>query len=98
MAACDEINAFLVMAERALNDPIAAKAQHIRSLPEPVQFQLAKAISAIAQDRYEQGEMKRAAEVISSARSFPGGLGEAVRTMTHVLIDNGGFEIFLTSS
>jgi hypothetical protein len=94
MAACDEIRAFLMMAEGALNDPIAGRAQHIRSLPESVQFQLAKAISAIAQDRYEQAEMKRAAGVISSARSFPGGLGEAVRAMTHALIDNGGFEIF----
>ena len=59
-----------------------------------MQFQLAKVISAIVQDRYEQGEMKKAAEVIASARSFPGGLGEAVRAMTYVLIDNGGFKMF----
>jgi hypothetical protein len=38
--------------------------------------------------------MKRAAELISGARKFPGGLGEAVQAITHALPDNCGFEIF----
>jgi hypothetical protein len=97
MVPCYEINAFLTIAEGALDDPIAGKAQHIRSLPAPVQIQLAKAISSIAQNRFEGEEMKRAAEVISGARKFSGGLGEAVQAITHTLIDNGGFEIFRPS-
>jgi hypothetical protein len=93
LAACDEIRAFLVMAEDALHSPIAKNAQHIRSLPEPLQLQLATAINAITQDRYKRQEMQRAAELVSSLREFPGGLGEAIRAMTRVLIDNDAFDI-----
>jgi hypothetical protein len=93
ITACDEIRAFLAMAEDALHDPVAMNAQHIQSLSEPLQLQLAKALAAIVQDRYDRPELRRAGGLVSSRRDFPGGLGEAIRAMAHVLIDNGAFDM-----
>jgi len=91
MSACDEIRAFLIMAEDALLDPVAVNAQNIRSLPQPLQLQLAKAIRAITQDRYDKHELRRAGGLVSSLRRFPGGLGDAILSLNHVLGDNDAF-------
>ena len=94
MAASIEVGAFLKMAENSLGNPFIENSQDIRALPIPLQFQLAKSIEAIAQDRYEPRELRTAIEVVSGARIFSGGIGEAVRAITKALIDNGGFELW----
>jgi hypothetical protein len=93
MDACDEIRVFLAMAEAALRDPTARKAEHIRDLPEPLQNGLAKAIKAVIETRYERQVRRTAADAVSSVRGYPGGLGEAIQTLTRVLIDNDAFEL-----
>jgi hypothetical protein len=98
MAVYDEVKAFLLMAEDALQDPVATSAQNVRSLPEPLQLQLAKAIRAVAKDRYDKHELRRAADewqragdLVSCLRKLPGGLGEAIKALNYVLADNDAF-------
>jgi hypothetical protein len=80
------------MAEGALHDPVATNAQNIPSLPEPLQSQLAKALRAITLDRYDKHELRRAGDLTSSSlQTFPGGLGEAIKALKHVLVDNDAF-------
>lgn len=79
------------MAEEALHDPITKPVQHIGGLPGPLQSQLATTIRAISHGRYERGEMERAAQLVSSVRVLPGGLGEALQAITRALIDNDAF-------
>jgi hypothetical protein len=93
MDAYDEIKAFLAIAEVASLDAAVRKAEHIRDLPEPLQDGLAKAIKAVIEARYERQVIRTAAEVVASVRGYPGGLGEAIQALTHVLIDNDAFEL-----
>jgi hypothetical protein len=93
MDPCEEIRVFLVAVEDARHDPAVMKATHIPDLPESLKDGLARAIKAVADARHERGVVRRAAELLPSAGTYPAGLGEAIQALTRVLIDNDAFDL-----